>query len=67
MQAAFNRSEWLLIDKFKYSFDGAVCDLIGTSYYAFFHQVARCTQPFNNCLRFQLQDYIDVRIFISAY
>ncbi|KAI5060382.1 hypothetical protein GOP47_0024802 [Adiantum capillus-veneris] len=54
-----NRSDWVVIDKIKYSLDGRVCDRIGTLYTAFCNQISRCTSPFNSCLRFQLQDYIE--------
>ncbi|MCO5577152.1 hypothetical protein L7F22_030976 [Adiantum nelumboides] len=54
-----NRSDWVVIDRIKFSLDGRVCDRIETMDSAFCNQISRCTSPFNSCLRFQLQDYIE--------
>ncbi|MCO5611194.1 hypothetical protein L7F22_065444 [Adiantum nelumboides] len=53
-----NASEWLIIDRHKYTESGAVCDLIGSSYEAFTLVNLPCTRNVGYCLSYQLGDYI---------
>ncbi|KAI5078576.1 hypothetical protein GOP47_0006247 [Adiantum capillus-veneris] len=53
-----NASEWLIIDRHKYTESGAVCDLIGSSYEAFTLVNVPCTRSVGYCLSYQLGDYI---------
>ncbi|KAF8065442.1 HAP2 [Scenedesmus sp. PABB004] len=39
-----NRSEWLLLDRSRISFDGTECDKVGTSFTAFRYQPGGCTR-----------------------
>jgi hypothetical protein len=60
LQRGINASEWLIIDRHKYSESGAVCDLIGTSYRAFVTVNSPCTRRVGYCLSYQLGDFIKV-------
>eukprot|EP00775_Hariotina_reticulata_P002496 gene2496-2799_t len=54
-----NRSEWLLLDRSKISFDGTECDKVGTSFSAFRYQTVGCRRAPQVCLSNQLRDVLE--------
>lgn len=53
-----SKGEWLALGRDAFSFDGSVCDRIGTSYAAFQNQPRRCEVAAGSCLRNQISDLL---------
>ncbi|KAF6259714.1 dihydrouridine synthase-domain-containing protein [Scenedesmus sp. NREL 46B-D3] len=54
-----NRTEWMLLDRSRVSFDGGECDKVGTSFTAFRYQPGACVRAPQVCLTNQLRDILE--------